>query len=64
MHSRWPVHEMYIPAVQFVQVACAALVAPIGPTLPAGHSVPEHDVAVLQEPLLYRPDGHTAHALQ
>ena len=58
-----------MPAVQFVHVACAMLVAPIGPAFPAGHTVPEQDVAVVQlllleEPSLYLPDGHTAHLLQ
>ena len=51
-------------AVQSVHVASSAAVAPMGPTWPAGHGVPEHDVSVLQDPALYWPDGQAAQTLQ
>ena len=63
IHSRWPVHATYVPAVQFVHVAAAAFVDPIGPYMPAEHAVPEHDVSLLQKRSLYCPDGHAAHVL-
>ena len=61
-----------VPAAQFVHVASAAVVAPVGPYLPAAHAVPVHAVAsgllpyksLLQPPPLCRPAGQSAQALQ
>jgi len=62
-HSRWPSATLYVPATHAVHDVCAALAAPVGPTLPAGHGAPRH-VRSLEHPALCWPDGHAAHVLQ
>ena len=68
VHAAAPVCALYVPAGQLVHVASAAVVAPVGPYLPAAHAVPVHDLAWSQPSFqpapLCRPAGQFAQALQ